>query len=50
MCFVGDKFGVAKSTVGDIWEDRAKLSVATSSSESPAFANKKRCIVCPLKF
>lgn len=47
---VGEKFGVAKSTVADIWKDREKLSAATSSSESPAFYSKKRCIVRPPKF
>ncbi len=47
---VGEKFGVAKSTVADIWKDRAKLSAAASSSESPAYSYKKHCIVCPPKF
>ncbi len=47
---VGEKFGVVKSTVADIWKDRAKLSAAASSSESPAYSYKKRCIVRPPKF
>ena len=47
---VGAKFGVAKSTVADIWKDRVKLFTATSSSESPTFYCKKRCIVRPPKF
>ena len=41
---VGDKFGVAKSTITDIWKDRKKIS------ESPAFANKKHCIIHHPKF
>ena len=47
---VGEKFGVAKSTVVDIWKDHRKLSDAISSSEPPAFSYKKRCIVRPPKF
>ncbi len=47
---VGEKFGVAKSTVADIWKDRVKLSAATSSSESPAFYCNNSCIVRPPKF
>ena len=46
---VGDKFGVAKSTVADIWKDR-KIADFMASSESPAFANKKRCIIRNPKF
>ena len=40
---VGEKFGVAKSTIADIWKDRQKISDIISASESPAFANRKRC-------
>ncbi len=47
---VGEKFGVAKSTVADIWKDRQKIINAISSSESPAFSNKKRCIIRPPRF
>ena len=47
---VGEKFGVAKSIVADIWKDRQKISDAVSASESPAFANKKRCIIRHAKF
>ena len=46
---VGDKFGVAKSTVADICKDH-KIADSITSSESPAFANKKRCIICHPKF
>jgi hypothetical protein len=47
--FVAEKFGVAKSTVGDIWKDRHKIQDCVSSSESLTFA-KKRCIVREPKF
>ena len=46
---VGEKYGVAKSTITDIWKDRKKTSDFVSASESPAFA-KKRCIVRNAKF
>ena len=42
---VGEKQGIAKSTVADIWKDREKIITAIASSESPALANKKRCII-----
>ena len=42
---VGEKHGIAKSTVADIWKDREKITTAIASSESPALANKKRCII-----
>ena len=41
---VADGFGVAKSTVGDIWKNREKIEIHVSASTNPAFA-KKRCIV-----
>ena len=47
---VGDKFGVAKSTVADIWKYRKKIADSIAFSESPAFANKKRCIIRHPKF
>ena len=47
--FVAEKFGVAKSTVGDIWKDRQKFQDCVSSSESLTFA-KKQCIVREPKF
>ena len=47
---VGEKFGVAKSTIADIWKDRQKISNTVSASDSPAFANKKRCIIRHAKF
>ena len=47
---VGEKFGVAKSTIADIWKDRKKISYAISSSDSPSFASKKRCIIRNPKF
>ena len=47
---VDDKFGVAKSTVADIWKDRKKIADAIASSESPSFSNKKRCIIRHRKF
>ena len=40
---VGEKFGVAKSTVAEIWKDRKK-------SDSTSFVNKKRCIIRNPKF
>ena len=42
---VGQKFGIAKSTVANIWRDREKIIDSVASSESPAFANKKRCVI-----
>ena len=33
---VGEKHGIAKSTVADIWKDREKITTAICSSESPA--------------
>ena len=42
-------FGVAKSTVSDIWRDRKKIEDCVSTSESLVFA-KKRCIVREPKF
>ena len=47
---VGDNFGVAKSTITDIWKDRQKIADSIASSESPAFTNRKRCIICHPKF
>ena len=47
---VGEQFVVAKSTIADIWKDRKKIADSIASSESPAFANKKRCIICQPKF
>ena len=41
---VADGFGVAKSTVGDIWKNREKIEIHVSAGTNPAFA-KKRCIV-----
>ena len=38
------KYGVAKSTVGDIWKYRQKLEDYISSSETPLYA-KRRCVV-----
>ena len=46
---VAEKFGVAKSTVGDIWKYRQKIEDCVLSSESLVFA-KKRCIVRDPKF
>ena len=46
---VAEKFGIAKSTVGDIWKDRQKIEDCISSSESLTFA-KKRCIVREPKY
>ena len=46
---VATKFGVAKSTVADIWKDRQKLSTFTLASESCSYA-KKRCIIREPKF
>ena len=45
----GEKFGVAKSTIADIWKDCKKISHSVSASESPAFT-KNRCIVHHPKF
>ena len=47
---VGEKFGVAKSTIADIWKHRQKISNAVSASDLPAFANKRRCIIRHAKF
>ncbi len=47
---VGEKFGVPKSTVADIWKDRHKIHEAIASSESPALSNKKRCVIRSPKF
>ncbi len=47
---VAEKFGVPKSSVADIWKGRQKIQDAITSSESPAFSNKKRCIIRPPKF
>ena len=47
---VGQKFSIAKSTVADIWRDREKITDTVASSESPAFANKKRCVIRHPKF
>ena len=45
---VGRKFGVAKSTVADIWKTRQKISDSIAASES-SYA-KKQCIVCEAKY
>ena len=47
--FVADKYGVAKSTVSDIWKDREKIENSMSSVDSVTLS-KKRCIVRQLKF
>ena len=47
---VGQKFGIAKSTIADIWRDHEKITDSVASSESPAFANKKRCVIRHPKF
>ena len=47
---VGKKFGIAKSTVADIWRDREKKTDFVASSESPAFTNNKRCVIRHPKF
>ena len=41
---VADHFGVAKLTVGDIWQNRDKIEMHVTTSANPAFA-KRRCIV-----
>ena len=46
---IAEKYGVAKSTVGDIWKYRQKLDDCISSSESLVYA-KKRCVVHEPKF
>ena len=47
---VAERFGVAKSTVGDIWNDRQKIEDCVSSSESLILRfTKKRCNVCEPK-
>ena len=46
---VGRKFGVAKSTVADIWKSRQKISDSIVASESSLYA-KKRCIVRKVKY
>ena len=46
---VAERFGVAKSTVGDIWKYRQKIEDCISSSESLVYA-KKRCVVREPKF
>ena len=47
---VGQKFGIAKSTVADIWRDHKKITDSVASSESPAFANKRRWVIRHPKF
>ena len=47
---VGQKFGIAKSAIADILRDREKITDSVASSESPAFANKKRCVIRHPKF
>ena len=46
---IAERFGVAKSTVGDIWKDHQKIEDCISSSESLTFT-KKRCIVREPKY
>ena len=46
---VAERFGVARSTVGDIWKYRQKIEDCISSSESLVYA-KKRCVVREPKF
>ena len=46
---VGENFGVAKSTIADIWNERKKIYDSVSTSEPPAFA-KKGSIVHHAKF
>ena len=41
---VADRFGVAKSTVGDIWKNKEKIETHVTASANPALA-KRRCIV-----
>lgn len=46
---VAENFGVAKSTVADIWKDRQKILDFVSASESCSYA-KKRCIIREAKY
>ena len=46
--FVSQNFGIAKSTVADIWRDREKKIDSVASSESPAFANKSAALFTTL--
>ena len=41
---VVERFGVPKSTVGDIWKSREKIETNVTASSKYVFA-KKRCIV-----
>ena len=41
---VSDRFGVAESTVGDIWKNKDKIETYVTASATPTFA-KRRCIV-----
>ena len=47
---VGQKYGIAKTTIADIWRDRKRITDSVASSESPAFANRKRCVIHHPKF
>ena len=47
---VGDKFGVAKSTIANIWKDHKRTADSIAFSESPAFTNKKCYIIRHPKF
>ena len=47
---VGRQFRLVKSTVTDNWKNRKKITDSIASSESPAFANEKHCIVGNPKF
>ena len=40
----------SQSLLSDIWRDREKITDTVASSESPAFANKKRCVIRHPKF
>ena len=44
-----EKYGVTKSTVGDIWKYRHKLEDRISSSEIQLYA-KRHCVVCKPKY
>ena len=46
---VSDYFGVAKSTVGDIWKNKDKIETHVTASANPTFA-KRRCIVRDANF